>query len=300
MKAFLLQTSDFHTFYTASRKYDWDRAASQPCPILVDALKQSKVIADVHVFSFENPEDEKNFVDDISVRGSQLSLYDTNKKSITEDNFTSVYLYWESFFGKYVKNGHTHAVRRIPKATWINDRDQFYQPFSDNLPQEFVNDCVIWSAFAPSNNSAALKDVVYQGKIYQIENQLFPFLLSDVVTWKCGLSDISAQLLSANEDRFMAKWISTASLSKEANDVLLAAKKLYQCVYQNIGSIRWLEYKIQLWDMGWWQIKEAAKQIIPAKPLYEALRQAEVVLSAKIESQIDNLGFMAPAEQPLD
>ena len=729
-EAFLLQTSDFHTFYTASRKYDWDRAASQPCPILVDALKQSKVIADVHVFSFENPEDEKNFVDDISVRGSQLSLYDTNKKSITEDNFTSVYLYWESFFGKYVKNGHkpseyfvsdieagrsqiigngevlfrlsdgsvsksipmadyeyfwniyekvhdpkeikairqkidrlsedfmrrftgefytpidfaqkafdyiertvgtkkylsgkwriwdmaagtgnlefplpssvlqycyistllpddaayckkiyptatvfqydylnddayrianpltepfgvtpklpsnlvedlkdpeiswiifinppfatsnktgnvvgkkskddismtkirklmdrdglgetsrelfsqflyrisvefkgknaylglfskikylnsnndqnlrdkvfrfkyergfifssshfdgnkgkfpvgfliwnlkkdipldkqtvvldvydeycekvgtkqilttsrdaflnkwvpryrnthilppfssaisisdrtkdvrnrvadgflcsmmccgndmqhqnyvcllsgpqasagsfsvvpenferamvTHAVRRIPKATWINDRDQFYQPFSDNLPQEFVNDCVIWSAFAPSNNSAALKDVVYQGKIYQIENQLFPFLLSDVVTWKCGLSDISAQLLSANEDRFMAKWISTASLSKEANDVLLAAKKLYQCVYQNIVSIRWLEYKIQLWDMGWWQVKEAAKQIIPAKPLYEALRQAEVVLSAKIESQIDNLGFMAPAEQPLD
>lgn len=729
-EAFLLQTSDFHTFYTASRKYDWDRAASQPCPILVDALKQSKVIADVHVFSFENPEDEKNFVDDISVRGSQLSLYDTNKKSITEDNFTSVYLYWESFFGKYVKNGHkpseyfvsdieagrsqiigngevlfrlsdgsvsksipmadyeyfwniyekvhdpkeikairqkidrlsedfmrrftgefytpidfaqkafdyiertvgtkkylsgkwriwdmaagtgnlefplpssvlqycyistllpddaayckkiyptatvfqydylnddayrianpltepfgvtpklppnlvedlkdpeiswiifinppfatsnktgnvvgkkskddismtkirklmdrdglgetsrelfsqflyrisvefkgknaylglfskikylnsnndqnlrdkvfrfkyergfifssshfdgnkgkfpvgfliwnlkkdipldkqtvvldvydeycekvgtkqilttsrdaflnkwvpryrnthilppfssaisisdrtkdvrnrvadgflcsmmccgndmqhqnyvcllsgpqasagsfsvvpenferamvTHAVRRIPKATWINDRDQFYQPFSDNLPQEFVNDCVIWSAFAPSNNSAALKDVGYQGKIYQIENQLFPFLLSDVVTWKCGLSDISAQLLSANEDRFMAKWISTASLSKEANDVLLAAKKLYQCVYQNIGSIRWLEYKIQLWDMGWWQVKEAAKQIIPAKPLYEALRQAEVVLSAKIESQIDNLGFMAPAEQPLD
>lgn len=194
----------------------------------------------------------------------------------------------------------THAVRRIPKATWINDRDQFYQPFSDNLPQEFVNDCVIWSAFAPSNNSAALKDVVYQGKTYQIENQLFPFLLSDVVTWKCGLSDISAQLFSANEDRFMAKWISEASLSKEANDVLMAAKKLYQCVYQNIGSIRWLEYKIQLWDMGWWQVKEAAKQIVPAKPLYEALRQAEAILSAKIESQIDDLGFMAPAEQPLD
>ena len=185
-------------------------------------------------------------------------------------------------------------------TTWINDRDQFYQPFSDNLPQEFVNDCVIWSAFAPSNNSAALKDVLYQGKTYQIENHLFPFLLSDVVAWKCGLSDISAQLFSANEDRFMAKWINNASLSKEANDVLTAAKKLYQCVYQNIGSIRWLEYKIQLWDMGWWQVREAAKQIVSAKPLYEALRQAEAVLSAKIESQIDGLGFMAPAEQPLD
>lgn len=729
-EAFLLQTSDFHTFYTASRKYDWDRAASQPCPILVDALKQSKIIADVHVFSFENPEDEELFVNDVTVRASPVTLYNTNKKSITEDNFTSVYLYWESFFGKYVKNGHkpseyfvsdiedgrsqiisngevlfrlndgsvsksipmadyeyfwniyekvqnpseikairqkidrlsedfmrrftgefytpidfaqkafdyiertigtkkyqsgkwriwdmaagtgnlefplpssvlqycyistlleddaayckkifptatvfqydylnddayriadplkepfgitpklppnlvadlkdpeiswiifinppfatsnkagnvvgkkskddismtkirqlmdrdglgetsrelfsqflyrisiefrgknaylglfstikylnsnndqklrdrvfrykyergfifssshfdgnkgkfpvgflvwnlkkdipldkqtivldvydencekvgtkqilttsrdtflnkwvpryknthilppfssaisisdrtkdvrnrvadgflcsmmccgndmqhqnyvcllsgpqasagsfsvvpenferamvTHAVRKIPKATWINDRDQFYQPFSDNLPQEFVNDCVIWSAFAPSNNSVALKDVFYQGKTYQIENHLFPFLLSDVVTWKCGLSDISAQLFSANEDRFMAKWIHNASLSKEANDVLTAAKKLYQCVYQNIGSIRWLEYKIQLWDMGWWQVREAAKQIVSAKPLYAALRQAEAVLSAKIASQIDGLGFMAPAEQPLD
>ena len=105
-EAFLVQTADFHTFIKASKKYDWDRAASQPCPVLVDALKQSKIIDDIHVYSLENSEDERNFVDDISVRGSQLSFCDTNKKAITEDNFTSVYLYWESLFGKYVKNGH--------------------------------------------------------------------------------------------------------------------------------------------------------------------------------------------------
>ena len=48
------------------------------------------------------------------------------------------------------------------------------------------------------------------------------------------------------------------------------------------------------------EVKEAAKHIVSAKPLYEALKQAEVLLAAKIESQIDGLGFMAPAEQPLD
>ena len=98
----------------------------------------------------------------------------------------------------------------------------------------------------------------------------------------------------------MLKWIDNASLSKEAEGVVLAARDLYKCVYEHIGTIRWLDYKIQSWDMGWWQVKEAAKQIDFAKPLYEKLRIAEVVLSVKIESQIDSLGFMPPAEQPLD
>ena len=122
-----------------------------------------------------------------------------------------------------------HAVKKIPKATWTNDRDAFYAPTGGSqftatekadaincvppveattgLPTEFVSDCVVWSAFADSNYAVALRNVEYQGRTWQIANNLFPFLLAEVRRWPCGHGDIAAQLAAANEDRFLAKWL---------------------------------------------------------------------------------------------
>ena len=61
-----------------------------------------------------------------------------------------------------------HAVKRIPKATWTNDKDAFYAP-SVALPDEFVTDCVVWSAFAGSNNCVSLRNIQYKDKVYQID-----------------------------------------------------------------------------------------------------------------------------------
>lgn len=193
-----------------------------------------------------------------------------------------------------------HAVRKLPKADWTNNRDQFYQPYQDNLPSEFVSDCVVWSAFALSNNSASLKDVQYNGKTYQLDNHLFPFSLSEVRSWNCALSDIRAQLFTANEDRFMASWLESAELSEEGTAVLNAARELYKCVYENLDKIRWLDYKIELWDIGWWQIKEAAKQLDIALPYFANLKQALGFLSRKIDSQISEFGFLPPCVKPLE
>ncbi|MBE6850995.1 MAG: hypothetical protein E7504_04550 [Ruminococcus sp.] len=187
-----------------------------------------------------------------------------------------------------------HAVRRIPKHTWDKDRDQFYQPLNDDLPTEFVNDCVIWSAFAPSNGTVAMKDVVYKGNTYQIHNEMYPFLLSEVSSWKCGLTEITRQVFSANEDRFLAKWINAHEISDDAKELLLKAKALYQCVYANLGNIRWLDYKIELWDIGWYQIKEAAKAIPDAVPLLEDVRKCNRELANKILPQISQYGFLPP------
>lgn len=187
-----------------------------------------------------------------------------------------------------------HTVRRLPKHTWDRDRDQFYQPYDDNLPEEFVNDCVIWSAFAPSNNSVSLKDVEYNGETYQIHNEMFPFLLSEINTWKCDLKLISDQLFTANEDRFLAQWIANHSLSIEAQDVMYKAKALYKEVYSHLGTIRWLDFKIELWDIGWWQIKETAKLITSAENYLNDLKESENKLAAKILPQIAEYGFLPP------
>ena len=192
-----------------------------------------------------------------------------------------------------------HAVRRLPIATWDNDRDQFYQPYSDDLADDFISDCVIWSAFAPSNNTVSLKDVFYKGHNYQIENQMFPFSLSEVKSWGCDLSSISSQLYSANEERFLAKWIATHSLSCEGAEVLLCANDLYRYVYHNLGTIHWLDYKIELWDIGWWQVRFASKDMNGAQGLFSNFVSAINTLGNKIRMQIPNLGFTPPQVEPL-
>lgn len=78
-----------------------------------------------------------------------------------------------------------HTVRRLPRANWLNDRDQLMQPKSDVLQdEEFVTDCVIWSLFSNSNITATMSNVKYEGKIYRIKNQLFPFLIEDIKNGK--------------------------------------------------------------------------------------------------------------------
>ena len=272
-----------------------------------------------------------------------------------------------------------HAVKKIPKATWTNDRDAFYAsaagrdapPYRDcdgrarpldaptGLPSEFVTDCVVWSAFADSNYAVALRNVEYQGRTWQIANNLFPFLLEEVRRWPCGHGDIAAQLAAANEDRFLARWLAghdigignnlnngknnfefdpgatapgdkaaalvgaaekekvvftscsscfQTNLSPEARAVLAAARALYREFYANICHSPWMEWKIETWDVGYYQIRNAMKTLGGSRscatdgaadaqervPPAEALRVAHDALRAKLLPQIYSLGFLNP------
>ena len=248
-----------------------------------------------------------------------------------------------------------HAVKKIPKATWTNDRDAFYAPTnkeqtdlltpngvrdSENvsgvsreqirvlnstdvptgLPSEFVMDCVVWSAFADSNYAVALRNVEYQGRTWQIANNLFPFLLEEVRRWPCGHGDIAAQLAAANEDRFLAKWLAERidkqtdlltpngvrdsgnvsrvsgeqirllNLSPEARTVLDAARRLYREFYANICHTPWMDWKIETWDVGYYQVRNAMKNLCDSAPL----REKHDALRAKLLPQIYSLGFLNP------
>ena len=191
-----------------------------------------------------------------------------------------------------------HAVKRLPKATWTNDRDAFYAPINpdnpvnpvnensassasprlcvDNpidpatgLPGEFVTDCVVWSAFAGSNNCVSLRNVQYKGKVWQIANQMYPFLLDEVRQWPCAHGDIAAQLAAANEDRFLAKW-----LAARENMELSNYENMRLCDYENAS---------------------AGNPIIPQShnPI-AALRAAHDALRAKLLPQMYTFGFLNP------
>ena len=184
-----------------------------------------------------------------------------------------------------------HAVKKMPKATWTNDRDAFYAP-NVELPDEFLDDCVMWSAFADSNYAVSLRNIQYQGKTWQIANNMYPFLLEDVRRWPCGHGDIAAQIGAANEDRFLAKWLSSRKLSPEARAVMFAAEKLYAKFYAEICNTSWMDWKIETWDVGIYQIRQALKAAGIATDEISALKEAHDNLRAKLLPQIYGYGFL--------
>lgn len=184
-----------------------------------------------------------------------------------------------------------HAVKKLQKATWTNDRDAFYAPTREP-GGEFTADCVVWSAFADSNYAVALRNVSYQGRQWQIPNQLHPFLLEEMRTWACAHDGIAAQLAAANEDRYMAKWLSGRTLSPEAATVLAAARALYRRFWTDILRTDWLRWKIEAWDAGYYQLRNALKPVCDTELSH--LRTAHETLRAKLLPQIYTLGFLNP------
>ena len=167
-----------------------------------------------------------------------------------------------------------HAVHLIPKLDWKNNRDQFMQP-SKPLTREFITDAVIWSLFAPSNQTVSLRNVEYEGEFYRIKNNFFPFLLSEIRDWECSSPEIRMQIALAAEDRFAATWIKNNPLSAQSIDVLDAGRMIYKKFYAELSQLDTEKFKIEDWDAGWYQIRMS---------LGASINLSE--LSAKLEPQI--------------
>ncbi len=173
-----------------------------------------------------------------------------------------------------------HAVRRIPKATWLNDRDQFMTPKAE-LSDEFITDCSVWNLFSNSNATAALKDVIYEKETYQIHNHFFPFLISEIKQWNIADSDIAISLANA-KDTFVSDWLSHRIMSLEAQAVFNQAKQIYQFYFANLNQLRTTKFKIETWDAGWWQIKQALQNVDLCKPALKELKTLHDSLKEKI------------------
>ncbi len=197
--------------------------------------------------------------------------------SVTADNFE--------------KSMIVHAVRRLPKAEWHNDRDQFMQP-QKTPTTTFTNDCVVWSLFSNSNNTVAMKDVAYGGNIYQIENHLFPFPVKEARAWKISDADIKLQLTQA-DDRFAASWLAARKLSPQSQAVLDAARAVYGCYFQHLADLRTAKFKIETWDAGWWQVRSALADRGLGEAELAAMKPAMDKLKAKLLPQLQSYGFLS-------
>ena len=190
----------------------------------------------------------------------------------------------------FVKALTLHAVRKIPKPTWLNDRNQFLIPHTEP-DKRFMNDCIVWSLFSHSNETTALTNVRYLGKTYQIKNHFYPFLIEEIKQWDIKDPDIRLQLVT-DQDRFVADWLSEKKLSREAKAVIAKAKTVYKFFYANLHQMMTHKWKINTWDAGWYQIRRCLAEHHLATDELKELSQANEQLANKILPQIEEYGFL--------
>ena len=183
-----------------------------------------------------------------------------------------------------------HAVRRLPKAEWHNDRDQFMQP-SAALSAEFITDCTVWNLFHNSNHTVAMRDVDYEGQRYQIPNHFLPWLVAELRRWQIGDGDIAMQLPTAS-DRFVAVWLQGRELSPEALALLDAGQAVWRAYFAGLGQLRTDKFRVDTWDAGWWQVRNALKDRQLANDEMEATKSTHDALRDKLRPQLAEFGFL--------
>ena len=145
--------------------------------------------------------------------------------------------------------------------------------------------------YANSNNTAALRDVAYEGRIWQVPNHFFPLLAGALRRWTVADGDISLQLARA-EERFVAHWLAAQDLSAEARAVVTRAETVWRCYFENLNRLRLPKFRIATWDAGWWQARSALADASLGAAEMAALKQAHDELKAKLLPQLATLGFI--------
>jgi hypothetical protein len=181
------------------------------------------------------------------------------------------------------------SVRKLIKGTWTNDRDQYAQPTVD-LPEEFITNCAVWNLFHGSNQTSSLKDVKYNKKTYQVRNQFFPYSLEEVESWETPIA-LSGQFRTA-KDTFVAEWLKGRTLSLEAKALLDAGREVYQVFYKEFRNLNRRKFKIDYWDVGWYQVRNALLDAGVGLAELNAVKEAHIKLTKKLQPKVYEYGFL--------
>ena len=111
------------------------------------------------------------------------------------------------------------------------------------------------------------------------------------------LGDIALQLPAAQE-RFMAQWLESRTLSAEARAVLDAGQAVWRLYMASLGQLRTSKFRIDTWDAGWWQVRSALKDRELGKDELAAVKAAHDALRDKLRPQLAGYGFIDDALLP--
>lgn len=194
-----------------------------------------------------------------SVFGSAHGLY------VTKENFEKVAM--------------TFVARRVERPTWLNDRDQFYQPKTE-LPEEFINDCVVWMVFNRCNKTASSDNLEWGGKSWKLTNHFIPFTEQEV-----GAPE-------KFESYFLSDWLQSKALSEEAQQVLKKGKELWSLYFSDMCEKKLRdEYHVTNSSVGWFQIRRILEERY-GEDIFEEFNIVYSELTTKLHSQVYEFGFL--------
>jgi hypothetical protein len=187
-----------------------------------------------------------------------------------------------------------HAVRKNVRKTWLNDRDQFLMP--ESKPSvAFIRQCVVWSLFTDSNQTASLRNVAYKGETYQIINHFFPFKIATIKKWEISDSDIARSLKQDDEDRFMAKWLAAQKLDPQCEGLMAVAREIYKSFFKSFKDLPTAACKVEHWDAGWWQVKRCLSEAGLEQERLAQIDELKRPIGAAIAKEAAALGIISAA-----
>lgn len=204
--------------------------------------------------------------------------------SITKDNIMKVV----SFF----------AARKLITgrySNWINIRDEYMKPnLKSDKYLEWNNDALIYSIFSNSSYQSSLRGVEYKGKVYNIKNNFFFESKYNLMKYADDFYNKETYNDAESEEKevFIYELLSTLSFSKEAEDVLVYAKKLLKdsFIYRKEFSKTNPQYQLCNWDAGWYQIKALLNEYM--KDELKVFKEKFRVLENKMRPMVYELGFL--------
>jgi hypothetical protein len=173
------------------------------------------------------------------------------------------------------------AVRRLIKATWLNDRDQFLQP-TKSLTDEFKSDCLVWMLFNGSNLTAGADGLRWNDRDWSLVNHFIPFTETEV--------DAKGRF----ESDFMVRYMKNLTFSGEAQAVLDEGRKLWTRFHATDFPRRIRdELKLGRPDAGWYQIRRALQAYGDTELTdFDPFNAAYAALTAKLRPMVYELGFL--------
>lgn len=187
------------------------------------------------------------------------------------------------------------AARRLIKANWINQKEEYMIPDTKNcLYKQWVDDSIIYSLFENAAYQSSLRNIIVSGQTYNISNQFFFMSNEDIrgLSNKNYNDDVFQDTKLFQGERFMYMHLKNRALSIEGRAVLEKARELVvnSFEYREDFNISNPEYQINTWDAGWYQIKALIK-----KHIKNEMKEFDEIfnkLSTKMEPQVYELGFL--------
>ena len=192
------------------------------------------------------------------------------------------------------------AVRHSVKKTWLNDRDQFTEPFDTwSHDIEFQNDCLAYTLFSISNNIQSAFGINYWQPFTEadlgITNELPNHFMTDYISGAGRPNIVLADLFENLEDTGNNALV----FSEEANAVFDAAREVWRYYHRHPDAdLNAAYYDIRKYFQGT-KLDKNGNEVMNSVSddetytcLHSALRQAHKRLSEKIAVKVYEHGFL--------